>query len=888
MVAIIACSVIVQGSGNQTRLEVAHSLSLRSETILDEHTEPLLTATGQFGFVTSTTAGSLIAFNTATGKVLSSVVVGEGAGRCSMIEKGSLRLIAVPCANAPESQRPATISIIDASNPRRLDPVTLVVLPADAHIVSSARPLLTGDGRFVIVASYFDEPAVFSFDTRTGQMVSQLQLVGRPSSLTLRERTVARPGGLIAVTSPVTNTVSIIDIDEQGRLGQQAIFSPSGEGLDEDNNAAFSTDGQLLYVASSKTQQLLAIDASSGGLVGSIHVEPSPTRVTVAPAGGGEDLIAVTRVSHRRGAPGGVTVISAAAGYLKVQSEFTPPEPIQFSTSNNAAFSADSAVSFVGSKSGVLFAFSTETGELESSQALGSELMGLSLNNANRMIAAVRRTAKSDQIVILSFDNSNPEDSKTAGKASERAAENASSKSALVPVISSLKPSTVEQGQLGKLPITVRGANFPNGSSLLINGSTTIGAQVINPKVMTGKLPAQLLAQPATINIQVITPDGSQSQPAVLSVTTIQAPQISDLFPSEVAGPHPPFELRVNGANFRETSVIVVSGQSLNTTFIKASQLRADIPLALSKQVAQLNVQVVDAATPSLASNTVVLTLTGPVISQIIPSRSSIVAGTGHFTMVIKGSNFRTDARVHINGAKLDAIHVKVISRDLIKTSVPPAFIDSAGMLPVVVVNGDGSASNAVNIDALAPEIQSLDPGQLIAGSTGSRVAMTGSNFQRHVGVKVGQTGGQLRHVPQQSVHFISSSRIVVILDSILVSQPGSLTFEVVNPSKSGGVPSTTADLKLLGPNITDAQLTSSSDKKADVTLTISGSSFAPGARVQFLKDDQIELERTPNRIKQDKIILEIRSSKLAGLGDYNVRVVNPGEIPSNQFQPHN
>jgi hypothetical protein len=255
--------------------------------------------------------------------------------------------------------------------------------------------------------------------------------------------------------------------------------------------------------------------------------------------------------------------------------------------------------------------------------------------------------------------------------------------------------------------------------------------------------------------------------------------------------------------------------------------------------------------------------------------------------MLIKGSNFRTDAHVRINGAKLDPGQVRVISRGLIKTSVTPAFIDSAGTLPIVVVNGDGSASNSVNIDSLAPEIQSLDPGRLIAGVSGSRVAMTGANFQRRLGVKVGPTGGQLKHISQRSVHFISNSRIIVILASSLVSQPGSLTFEIVNPNKSGGVPSAATNLQLLGPNITDAQLASSIDKKGDVTLTITGSSFAPGSRVQFLKDDEIELERAPDKLKQDKIILEIRSSKLTGLGDYNVRVVNPGEIPSNQFQPH-
>src|SRR5262249_57093470 len=124
------------------------------------------------------------------------------------------------------------------------------------------------------------------------------------------------------------------------------------------------------------------------------------------------------------------------------------------------------------------------------------------------------------------------------------------------------------------------------------------------------------------------------------------------------------------------------------------------------------------------------------VINQVIPSRSPVVAGTGGLTMVIKGQNFRNDARVQINNDRLDSIHVKVLSRGLIKTSIPASFIDKAGTLPVIVVNGDGSTSNAVNLDSLAPDIKSLEPGQLVAGVADSKVAITGANFRRHLGVK--------------------------------------------------------------------------------------------------------------------------------------------------------
>src|SRR5262249_26209455 len=148
-------------------------------------------------------------------------------------------------------------------------------------------------------------------------------------------------------------------------------------------------------------------------------IEPSPTRVTVGHGPDGGDLLAITRVPARRlAAPGGVTIVAASAGHLSIQAEFTPPDPIKFSTINNAAFNSDGSVGFIGSRSGALFAFSTTTGELQSSQMLGNELMGLSVSDPDRIIAVVCRTARSDQIVILSFDGGSA-NSKTGDDSTE-------------------------------------------------------------------------------------------------------------------------------------------------------------------------------------------------------------------------------------------------------------------------------------------------------------------------------------------------------------------------------------------------------------------------------------------------------------------------------------
>ena len=177
--------VVVQASDHRARLGGTRTLSLPANAVLDEHAEPLISSNGKVGFISSVTGGSIISFSLASGKVFSSIAVGDSLGPISMIETAGRRLIAAPAANDPSHNHPATISIIDATSAKRLELKSLIFLPSDASITSSTRALLTVDGRFCLIASSFDEPTIFSFDVETGQVVSKISLVGRPSEIAL-------------------------------------------------------------------------------------------------------------------------------------------------------------------------------------------------------------------------------------------------------------------------------------------------------------------------------------------------------------------------------------------------------------------------------------------------------------------------------------------------------------------------------------------------------------------------------------------------------------------------------------------------------------------------------------------------------------------------------
>ncbi|HXG66394.1 MAG TPA: hypothetical protein VNO70_14945, partial [Blastocatellia bacterium] len=237
---------VAQGDSNRARLKEARSMALPVYAVLDEHAQPVIAASGKVGFISSVTAGSLISFSVQTGKRLSAMVVGATAGPVSMVETRQHRLLAVPAANAPQSGHPATVSIIDARNARQLALRSLLFLPTGAHITPNTQAYLTRDGRFCVIASSFHEPALYSFNVETGEIVSQLPLLGRASEVDFYEDGSRRT---LAVASAVANTVSIIRLDENGQLISSAVFSPTDARIAEGNNPAFSADGRALYIA---------------------------------------------------------------------------------------------------------------------------------------------------------------------------------------------------------------------------------------------------------------------------------------------------------------------------------------------------------------------------------------------------------------------------------------------------------------------------------------------------------------------------------------------------------------------------------------------------------------------------------------------------------------
>jgi hypothetical protein len=872
---VILSLVVVQASDHRARLGASRTLSLPANAILDEHAQPLIASSGKVGFVSSVTGGSIISFSLSSGGVLSSISVGETIGPISMIEATGRRLIAAPAVNDPSHDHPATISIIDATSAKRLELKSLLFLPGGASITPATRALLTGDGRFCLIASSFDEPALFSFDVETGQVVSRIPLIGRPSEIALYDRG-GRPR-MLAVASGVSSSLTMIKIDDQGGLSEAASFSPAGARFDESNNPAFSADGRTLYIAAAIGDQVYAIDAESGIQLDSVAVA-SPHRITVARASDGSEMVAATRIRRPNNEkPGGVTVIKYVNHQLALKTEFTPPQGIEFSRANNVAFTTDAALAFVGSSTGMLFAFSTESGELESYQAIGSELRRLALSEKTRTVAAVRSSLSGDEVVIISFDVVDSDDADPSA-----------------PIIESLSPSEVEQGRLKNLRLVVVGSNFTEGASLLVNGAETAADLARNGRALETKLPKSFFNQVTAINVQVKGANGALSQPKELHVIRPGVPVIDKIKPAEVAGPSDSFLLKVTGSNFRASSAIAVGDKTLSTRQVNQNTLQALVPADLGRSVGELKVRIIDMAMSDLIStNYKDLIIYGPRITELKPAVEAIVAGDPKFVLRVRGDNFRSGSQVEMNGRLIPGDRILHTGRSLIKLVVPSEFFQDSGKLRLIVRNPGGAMSEAMELDVRAPEIQAFTPGKVFAGLPSVRVDIRGQNFRRRARVYVGKGSDLNFRVERRHVRFRNSTHIIVNLNNDLnklLAQPGKLQFNVVNPNDEDGVSSEKTPLDVVGPTIADAVIESLKDDEKYSRVVIDGENFRKGAMVEFIINDMVFIQKAPDKLKNESLSVIVRTKLIEGMGadNFQVRVVNPGDVQSTPFQPRN
>ena len=255
-------------------------------------------------------------------------------------------------------------------------------------------------------------------------------------------------------------------------------------------------------------------------------------------------------------------------------------------------------------------------------------------------------------------------------------------------------------------------AALVNISSITISGTNShdfavTGGSCIEPVPPSGFCETQLTFTPSAM--------GARSASLVVTVTGVTTPisvplsgaggnpipTITSLSPASLYVGSSAVTVTINGTGFLTSSVAFVQNSPLTTTYVSATQIKAQVP---ASDLSQSNIFQLFVSNPppaggtSLGINLEVLGLE-PSIGAVSPP--FVVAGSTPGPIILNGNNFMTGARVQWNGVSVPTTYV---SSSELHFQPTVAELATAGIVELSVTNpSPGTISPPSTFDVTSP-----------------------------------------------------------------------------------------------------------------------------------------------------------------------------------------
>ncbi len=362
-------------------------------------------------------------------------------------------------------------------------------------------------------------------------------------------------------------------------------------------------------------------------------------------------------------------------------------------------------------------------------------------------------------------------------------------------------------------------------------------------------------------------------------------PTITSISPTSANSGDSGFTLTVNGTNFfNGAGVDFVNsatsyGNALVTTYISPTQLTASVPASLITLPGTFNVEAVNPAPNYPVSNTINFIVNlgvypVPTLTSISPT--TVIAGSFPFQIIAAGKDFASGAVLNFNGvAKTTTVGNTLNVYAIIST----ADITTPGTVQVTVTNpppGGGTSAPqpfVITLPTVVPSITSVNPATVAAGFP-VNLTINGTGFTQGATLSVGGLGGNY-----YGTNFVSSTQLSI--PNFAVNGIGILPIYVIDPAPAGTSPAFNLTVtQPPAPTITSISPTSA-QSGAQITLTINGSNFQPGASILFNNQNNFTYNTNYNGATQ------LTTSLILGgvaAGTYPITVVNvtPTSVSSN------
>jgi len=262
------------------------------------------------------------------------------------------------------------------------------------------------------------------------------------------------------------------------------------------------------------------------------------------------------------------------------------------------------------------------------------------------------------------------------------------------------------------------------------------------------------------------------------------------------------------------------------------------------------------------AAATIQVVNPAPTITQLSPN--SVPLGNSHLKMTVSGNGFNPASKVAINDQTLPTTFVDAAN---LIVDIPALILSTAGVWPVRVSNdAPGGGSFAVPMVVLnpIPVLVGVSPAQVVAGSGGVSILLSGSGFIPQSSITAG--GHPL------DVISVDPQHISTALPGSLITSTGQLALTVSNPAPGGG-PSAIQEIAVVNPLPVLNQISPSSliVGSSDSTLSISGSGFS--TQSQVLVNGQAVGTTFGD---SQRLIATVPAAMITATGDLGVIVSNP------------
>lgn len=258
-----------------------------------------------------------------------------------------------------------------------------------------------------------------------------------------------------------------------------------------------------------------------------------------------------------------------------------------------------------------------------------------------------------------------------------------------------------------------------------------------------------------------------------------------------------------------------------------------------------------------------------PSLSRTTPlSPSSILAGSPAFTLQVNGGNFTPSSQVLWNGSPRFTLFTNTSE---MTAQISASDIQNAGVAFVSVETpspGGGTSQSAqftINpAVSPAPQIISLSPSGVLAGSSGFTLTITGENFVSQSTVTLNGSN--------RPTSFVDTTSLQVSILTSDVLTAGALQIVVVNPPPGGGT-SSAFPLNVTNPlpGISALSPTSAQAGAASAAISVTGTGFVPNSVVTINGAQRLTTFTSPASIQA-----ALTAADLAAGGVSQIQVVNP------------